>query len=171
MRSLTPRSPRGSGGRSLRFLRVCPSRGSLGHRSFLPGRRCPLNLGVVNRIAWFILLLGGGVLLGRCSPRAGWELRLLRQRPLVCGGLRWNGGIIFLLLDSFDTSPSGGFLGSWSRVGLVLVGDGCISCSPPGGCPRVRRRTRFLGRRGSGLNLFRRGGCGSPTGHSGGRWI
>ena len=89
----------------------------------------------------------------------------------MCTVLGWNGRIIFLLLDSLNTFPPGRFLDGWSWIGLILVGDRCVSCSPPGGGPRVRRRTRFLCRSGSGLNLFRRCGCSPPTGHPGGRRI
>jgi len=136
---LTPRSPCLSDSRGLRFLGICLGRRSLGHRPSRPCRRCALTLRVVTGIAWFVLLLGRGVFLGHGSSRAGWKLRLFHQRPLLCGSLGWNGGVVFLLLDSLDTFPSSRSLGNWSGIGLILVRDGCIPGSPPGGCPRVRR--------------------------------
>ena len=127
-----------------------------------------MTLGTVTGIIWFVLLLGGDVLLGRGSSRAGGKLRLLCQCPFVCDSLGWNGGIIVLFLNRLDTLPSGGFLESWSGVRLILVGDRCVPGSSPGSYPRG---TRFLSRRESGFIFLRRRGCGSPTNHPGGRWI
>jgi hypothetical protein len=165
---LTPRSSRWFGSRGLRFLSICLDRRNFGRRPPRPCWRCSLTLRIVTGITWFVLLLGRGVFLGRGSSRAGRKLRLLRQHPFVCGSLGWNSGIIVLLFNRLDTFPSGGFLESWSRVGMILVRDGCVPGSSPGSYPRG---TRFLCCRGSGLILLRRRGCGSPTGYPGGGWI
>lgn len=168
---LAPRCSCGSSSRNVRFLSICLGRGNLVCRPPRPCRGCTLTLGIVTGVAWFVLLLGRGVFAGYGIPRARWELRLLRQCSLVCSRLGWNRVIVFLLLDSLDPFPPSRFLGGWGRAGLVLIGDRCVPRTPPGSCPRVRRGGRFLCRRGGGLALFRRGGCGSTTGHPAGRRV
>ena len=158
---LTPRGSRWFDGSGFRFLIIC-----LGRCPPCPRRGCALTLtlGSITGIAWFVFLLSRGVFLVYGGSRARWNLRLLRQRPVVCGSLRWNGDIV-LLLNRLDTFPSGRFLGSWGGIGLTLVKDGCVSGSPPGGCPQT-----WLLSRSSGLGFFRGCGCSSPTSHPGGRW-
>jgi len=165
---LTPRGSCWFASRDLRFLSICLGRTSFGHCLPCPCRGYTLTLGSITGIAWFVFLLSRGVFLVYSGSRAVWKLRLLCQRPLVCGSLRWNCGIVVLLLNGLDAFPSGGFLGSWSGIGLILVRDGCIPGSPSGSCPRG---TWLLRSHGRGLGFFRRRGCGSSTSHPGGRWI
>jgi len=165
---LIPRRSRWFSSRGLRFLSICLNRRCLGHRPPRPCWRYSLTLGIITGITWFVFLLGRNVFLVGGSSRAGRKLRLLRQRPFLCGSLGWNAGIIVLFFNRLDTFPSGGFLESWSGVGLILVKDGCVPGSSSGSYPR---RTWLLCRRGSNLILLRRRGCGSPTGHPGERWV